>query len=896
MTCNSLDRGQQISLRCHTDNGVPSTYKEDSTPNHNGSTVLVFNSQTTQDRYQNLIIGTCGVWINDKLQKFCLFNDDSATVSKMEKIKLHVSKLNLPDDCTVHVMSRNEFITKIFYPHVYLGRAKCIGFDLPFEISRLAIHYGKARNMQNAFSLKLSGNLFNPNIRIKNINGNASFVQFAAPIRKKSQKKKQTYRGYFIDVKTLHYSMTNESCDDVFESANIKNNTIPKQNISPELISHSIKQTITTHQLYQKLVRQFTDVFLLHEESANKMYSPASIAKKYLEKMGIKPFLQKNQDFPKEILGFVMSSYYGGRTEVRIRKKPVRVSYLDFTSMYPTMFVLLGMNEFLISEKTAFKHNKDETQNFLDKVTLDDINKQEFWQNLVTICKIIPDNDILPVRSNFGAGKAQNIGVNYLKSIDDTSLWYALPDLIASKLLTGKTPIVEDSITFVHKRVQEFSHDNVEILKDVTVNPARNDFIKQLIQKRLEIKDKDDPTQSILKIIANASSYGIYIQVNSESRPSDNTVHGLKSFECKSKRTEYPSEHFNPIIATFLASGARLVLAAAECLIKENGGYMAYCDTDSVMISPEHVNLVQNFFANLNPYDCKTEMFKIEKDNDKKPLDGVWFYGISSKRYVLYDKIENDDFQIRKHSLHGLGHLLNINQRQWWKNILYLHHNPDCPVTEYDDKYAMSKLVVTSPNLLDKLSHTKNLKPFDKVIIGTANRVNPDTGRHIIPMVPFLSDKKQSQAPFLPFADYNLGKRYPDDSMESQFYWKTLDDAFTNYCNHPESKSSGNAGLLKRLKIRISKESINHIGKESNNLEDSNITGIDSESYVQYHDIAEKILSIRPRDSWRIRISRSNLMLLQRKISENHHVNLHNSTLHKIIQNQNIQRKKATMT
>ena len=63
-------------------------------------------------------------------------------------------------------------------------------------------------------------------------------------------------------------------------------------------------------------------------------------------------------------------------------------------------------------------------------------------------------------------------------------------------------------------------------------------------------------------------------------------------------------------------------------------------------------------------------------------------------------------------------------------------------------------------------------------------------------------------------------------------------------------------------KIRVDLDVINHIGKESHNLDESNSTGINSEPYTRYHDMAEKIMFIRPRDSWKIGISRSNLMLL----------------------------------
>ncbi len=885
---NGLDRGTkpvQISLRCFADNDRRLTYKESSHPNHNNSTVLVFSSQITQDQYQNLTVGTCGVWTNGKLERFCLFYDDALKQSHIEKIKLHAVKLTLPDDCAIDIMSRDEFVTKVFFSRVYSGRAKCVGFNLPFEISRLAIHHGKARNMQNGFSFKLSGHLYHPNIRIRSINSNASFVQFAAPIRKKSEKRRQNYRGYFLDLKTLNYSMTNESCEDVFEAMHVENKPQIKSNISLESIQHSIEKVMTTHQLYQKLIQQFTDVFLLPEEIANKMHSPASIAKKYVEKIGIKPFLQKNPDFPKEILGFVMSSYYGGRTEVRIRKKPVKVSYLDFTSMYPTMFVLMNMSQFLTSEKISFKHTREKTQELLNKITPEDVSYRKFWGKITTICKIRPDNDILPIRSNFGKGKTQNIRLNYLKSADETLLWYTLPDIIASKLLTGKTPIIEDAITFTPTGTQEFASDDVEILKNVTVNPAKDDFIKRLIEKRLEIKNNDDDSvvQNIVKIIANAASYGIHVQINSEKRQSDNIVHGLTTFECRSDKTEYPSVHFNPIIATFLTAGARLILAAAESLVLRNGGYLAYCDTDSVMISPKHVKLVQEFFSKLNPYHSKIEMFKVEKDENGISLHDVWFYGISSKRYVLYTKTKDDDFQIYKHSLHGLGHLINIDGKYWWENILQLHYNSNHPIVEYDGKYCMSKLVITTPQILDRLSHTRKIKPFDKMIIGTANRVDPDTGRHIIPTVSFLSDNRQNQAPFMPFVDYNSGKKYPDDSLESQFYWKPLSENFTDYANHSELKLSGDTCNLKRLKIKINQSSVNYIGKESNNLDESNTTGISSEPYTRYENIVEKILNIRPKDAWKIGISRSNLILLQNKVSQNKSMKLHHETRQKII-------------
>ena len=38
--------------------------------------------------------------------------------------------------------------------------------------------------------------------------------------------------------------------------------------------------------------------------------------------------------FPKAVLGYAMTAYYGGRAECRVRRTPVPVVYLDFLSMY----------------------------------------------------------------------------------------------------------------------------------------------------------------------------------------------------------------------------------------------------------------------------------------------------------------------------------------------------------------------------------------------------------------------------------------------------------------------------------------------------------------------------------------------------------------------------------
>ena len=139
-------------------------------------------------------------------------------------------------------------------------------------------------------------------------------------------------------------------------------------------------------------------------------------------------------------------------------------------------------------------------------------------------------------------------------------------------------------------------------------------------------------------------------------------------------------------------------------------------DTDSIMISSKHANEIQEFFQKLNPYESKdVQVFKIEKSDDGKLLENVLFFGVSSKRYVLfeYDNAKNK-FKIHKFTSHGFAHLLDIDEKRWWNDILDMHYYPEKKqeiLDKYDTKYAVSKMTsrhqvcciqddITTPSML----------------------------------------------------------------------------------------------------------------------------------------------------------------------------------------------------
>jgi len=901
---------EPISLRCYTGNYKAGGYSAHN-QNANNGMVLTFATEVTSDQVQSLVFGSCAVWINGTLHKICLFHDKNLDQKKIDVIRQVAETLQKERDCIVTVSSKDEFVAKVFYPYVYEARAKCIGFDLPYELSRLAASWGTARKIRDAFSIKLvENNPRLPAIKIKSINSDAAFIQFATPLRTKSEKKHipthKVYRGYFLDLKTLGYAMSNKSfdgMDEVAKTFGVETHLQNKKGIIEDAIRNNVEKTLTVHNLYCKIIFVLQDTFLIKPNDSNKLYSPASIGKIYLEKLNIKPLLEKNPDFSKETMGNLMSAYYGGRVETRIRKTPVPVTYLDCTSTYPTLFSLMGMYSFLTAEKMETSDTTRHTKKFLDEVTLQDISQKDTWKQLATICKVVPDGSmIVPVRSGYGSKKTQNIGINYLKSTDGTGLWYTVSDLVASKLLTGHTPTIEKAVTFHPVGIQQnIPDEKIEIFRGVTVNPRNENFIEQLIEKRLEMKQTssvddfeiDKTIQNTIKIIANTASYGIHIQVNSEKSEKQNesvTVYGVnESFSVDQNtisRKEIPARHFNPILGVFLPAAARLVLAAAESLVMQHrDGYVAYMDTDSIMVSPKHANEIQEFFQRLNPYENKdVQIFKIEKSDDGKLLKNVLFFGVSSKRYVLfeYDDTENK-FNIHKFTSHGLAHLWDVDKEKWWHDILAMHHHPENKqeiLDKYGTKYAVSKMSITTPNVLKRFS---NLRPFNKILVGAGCKID-ENGNVVIPTLPYLDGRQRECIQYMPFTNYSTGEKFPY-SADTVPYWKPLSETLDDYANHRETKSGGDVGLLSRLRMKIDRNQIKYVGKEVANLDASNILGVteNSDSCTVYDNLQEKILEIRPKDSHRFGISRSNLISLQKKIRENGVLKLHKKTIEKII-------------
>ena len=104
--------------------------------------------------------------------------------------------------------------------------------------------------------------------------------------------------------------------------------------------------------------------------------------------------------------------------------------------------------------------------------------------------------------------------------------------------------------------------------------------------------------------------------------------------------------------------------------------------------------------------------------------------------------------------------------------------------------------------------------------------------------------------------------------------------------DHNDGKYDGDIGELKRKQIVIN--DIEHIGKESNNLEESEVIGVSDDNYVIYDSrteqkIAGAIRNMTTKDARRIGLSKIQMFRLKKKIKEGKKIVLKKKTIKKLL-------------
>jgi hypothetical protein len=687
---------------------------------------LVLDCETTTDASQRLRFGFYRLYDHEELLLEGVFHADDLTQEEVESLRQYCRSHREGDAAggePLQLNTREQFLKDVFMRYAYDGRAAVVGFNLPFDISRLAVRWGKARGgaTKGGFSFvtrtykdkkgRVKQDGFFPRIAVKSIDNKRAIPQFTSAWQKEYMARKQgnrelTFRGWFVDCRTLAYALTGESHS--LESAclrfgveNLKLQAADRGTLTKDYLDYARRGVLATSELYQKLLQEFRRHPI--ELTPNRAYSPATIGKAYLKAMGIHlPRLRVEKKLRMsraQVQGWAMTAYYGGRAGCRNRRVPLPVVYLDFLSTYPTVNSLMGLWGFVTAEEIEVIDATEEVTGLLDRITAEDLFDPASWQDLPALVEVLPEDDLLPVRADYSqAGNGQySIGLTRVKS--KTPLCYTLADCIASKLHTGKPPKVIRAIRFRPKGKQARLKE-VDFGGSVHIDPKVDDFFRAVIEARYSIKQDEglDPQererlQHALKILANSTSYGIFIELNRQENPgTEIKVYGAERFDSV---TDYPEEagpFYFPILGCLLTGAARLMLTLAELEVQNRGGTFAFVDTDSIAVvanengglvrypggttsrprglgaikalSWAQVEEIRLKFARLNPYDrgiVPGSILRLEDENyapgEARERKQLWCFCVSSKRYALFN-LEGREPVMRKCSEHGLGYYL----------------------------------------------------------------------------------------------------------------------------------------------------------------------------------------------------------------------------------------------
>lgn len=528
--------------------------------------------------------------------------------------------------------------------------------------------------------------------------------------------------------------------------------------ITPRLLAYAREDVEHTGRLYRNAlaeVRQHEGIDL----RPARLYSPATVGSRYLDAMGVTPAHEKFE-LAAARQGYATSAFFGGRAEARIVRTPVPVAYVDATSMYPSVNALLGTWGLLRARSLSVEDATTEVrQLLLDSGLEDRCYERSFWLERIGVTLVELDHpvgQILPVRAWYDPEAADpRIGVNPLTY--DGRLWYFLPDVIASTLLSRRAPTVRRAMRFRGVDTQRGLR-TISLRGGRTIDPRRDDPFVVMIEERRRIeRDVDDEEERkrlslFLKITANATSYGVLARFDRKdlARSTSVRVYGPDRATLRAPTThpEDPGPHCFPAIAASLTAGARLILAMLERAVTDAGGSYAMCDTDSMAIvatpdggrvacssatgskiqalSTPEVREILDRFEGLNPYDRSLvpNWWKAEHRSLDEP---VTCYAISAKRYVLLrgeeplqviDDVgeldgpsEGEDDGLADWSEHGLGIYLDPygpdesrdeqGRRVWireaWDWVLDRAAGGSRPMPWWAELPALTRFTISSP-------------------------------------------------------------------------------------------------------------------------------------------------------------------------------------------------------
>jgi hypothetical protein len=271
---------------------------------------LIFDCETRLSADQTL---TFGFW------RFCelrngtyvaveegMFHDTTLSAAELKRLRKYAR--NTKPDTVADGSDRLHLFPLPTFIHEVLGigiqaKALIVGFNLGFDLSRIALDWETAKN--GGWSLifsqwfdrrtkEVNPNKFFPRIVVKSLNSKTAIIHSTrAPMSepsKKTNKARLWPTARFLDLRTLLWALRNRSyslkaaCVE-FKTKHQKIDHAPTGKVTIDEINYARQDVACTLDLLNAAKQEFD----LHpiEPGPDRMFSPASVAKGYIDKLNV---------------------------------------------------------------------------------------------------------------------------------------------------------------------------------------------------------------------------------------------------------------------------------------------------------------------------------------------------------------------------------------------------------------------------------------------------------------------------------------------------------------------------------------------------------------------------------------------------------------------------------
>jgi hypothetical protein len=260
---------------------------------------LIFDTETTTDLGQSLRFGAYHVRRYDALVEQGLFFDPDGL--EPEEI---TTLVEFGRSRAVATMTRAAFVRDVFFKVVWERRGTLIGYNLAFDISRIAVGHVLSRpknpSMRGAFSFELDHDHYKPRVQIKKINSRASMMRLASPSGRHAEQRNRerggnaaNHSGYFIDVATLASALLSFKgglgglTEQLGTTSKLKGGE-HGASLTAQYLRYALGDVQATWECFVRLRTRY-ELLGLSKTPLHRILSEASVGKAYLREMGIEP-------------------------------------------------------------------------------------------------------------------------------------------------------------------------------------------------------------------------------------------------------------------------------------------------------------------------------------------------------------------------------------------------------------------------------------------------------------------------------------------------------------------------------------------------------------------------------------------------------------------------------